>query len=382
MDALKQQKMKKYIAMGLFAIVGICIIYFIFGGAKKNNIKSEKTGINSELPAAMDSSIVDDKESAYETQNPIAENQKADMISSLGELSQVTSSQIKDIAHGPSSSNVNSLVSSTRDITHSSYKDELIKSNNISSQRKLKEQMESYERKMRNMNSAKQSITSYLDMQKSLQMPKNEENVIKQKPETIKVREYEEASIAEASTVSTLKSKRKNIGFNSAVGAEYNVGRNTVPACIHKNQVVVDGQRVILRLQEPLQVGRYRLARNSPITGICKIAGDRLNISITTVECDGNILPVDMAVYDLDGIAGIAVPGSMELDAVKETAASIGQNMGSGMTITSSVGDQIIGGAIKGVIQGASSLVSRKTRVVKVTLKENYKVLLLPKKKS
>jgi len=73
-----------------------------------------------------------------------------------------------------------------------------------------------------------------------------------------------------------------------------------------------------------------------------------------------------------------AVPGSEELNAVKEIAANMGAGMGSSITITDDAGSQLLSDLGRSAIQGVSQYVSKKMRSVKVTLKAGYSVLLLP----
>ena len=88
-----------------------------------------------------------------------------------------------------------------------------------------------------------------------------------------------------------------------------------------------------------------------------------------------------MTVYDTDGSAGIYCPGSEELNAAKEITANAGSSLGSSISFATSAGQQIAMDVTRGLISGGSQYLSKKMRVVKVTLKENYQVLLLPKKK-
>ena len=46
------------------------------------------------------------------------------------------------------------------------------------------------------------------------------------------------------------------------------------------------------------------------------------------VQHGGAVVPVDLSVYDTNGNEGIPVPGSEELNAVKEIAANMGAGMG------------------------------------------------------
>lgn len=107
-------------------------------------------------------------------------------------------------------------------------------------------------------------------------------------------------------------SEPRNFGFNTAVGGTSSHGRNTISVCVHGDQTVISGQSVRLRLLEPMRVGRHELPRNSLITGDCRIQGERMDITISQVEYSGNIIPVELAVYDNDGQPGIFIPGSME----------------------------------------------------------------------
>ena len=118
---------------------------------------------------------------------------------------------------------------------------------------------------------------------------------------------------------------------------------------------------------------------NTVLTGSAKISGERLQVLISSIQYADNVIPVEMAVYDMDGMQGIFVPNSAELNAVKEIAANMGTQMGSSITITDDAGSQLAADLGRSAIQGASGYISKKMREVKVTLKANYKVLLLPK---
>ena len=65
----------------------------------------------------------------------------------------------------------------------------------------------------------------------------------------------------------TAQTDERNLGFQTAVGTSSAVGRNTIPACVHGNQTVTDGQAVRLRLTEPMQVGGVRIPRNTVVVG-------------------------------------------------------------------------------------------------------------------
>jgi len=167
-------------------------------------------------------------------------------------------------------------------------------------------------------------------------------------------------------------------GFHTAVGeAPKQTARNTIKACVHGDQTIINGQSVRLRLLEDMRVGKYVLPRNTLITGEGSIKGERLDIEILQVEHNGTIIPVELTVHDNDGQAGIFIPGSMEASAAKEMAANLGQNLGTSISITNqSAGDQLLSEVGRGAIQGVSQYISKKMREEKVHLKSGYTLML------
>ena len=174
----------------------------------------------------------------------------------------------------------------------------------------------------------------------------------------------------------TTQTDERNFGFQTAVGNSSAVGRNTIPACVHGNQTVTDGQTVRLRLTEPMQVGGVHIPRNTVVVGAARVQGERLGIDITSLEYQGTIIPVELAVFDSDGQEGIFIPNSMEVSAAKEVAANMGASLGSSINISTDAGAQLASDLGKGLIQGTSQYIAKKMRTVKVHLKAGYRVML------
>jgi conjugative transposon TraM protein len=172
--------------------------------------------------------------------------------------------------------------------------------------------------------------------------------------------------------------KPRNWGFNTAAGGEDVQDKNSISASIYKTVTITDGQEVELRLLEPMRAGNVYIPENTVITGSARITGERMTISISAVQYAGNVIPVELQAYDLDGGQGVYVPGSEEINAAKEIAANMGSSMGSSITITDDAGSQLLADLGRSAIQGTSQFISKKMRTVKVTLKAGYKVLLLP----
>ena len=174
-------------------------------------------------------------------------------------------------------------------------------------------------------------------------------------------------------------SQPRNYGFNTAVGTGYAMGKNTVAACIHQDQTLTDGQAVKLRLLEPMQAGNIVVPKNTLVAGTAKVQGERLDILVSLIEYAGNIIPVELAVFDTDGQKGLSVPSSMEQEAFNEAMANIGSGLGTSISFARSAGQQVAMDVTRGLLQGTSGYLAKKFRTVKVKLKAGYKVMLYAK---
>ena len=164
--------------------------------------------------------------------------------------------------------------------------------------------------------------------------------------------------------------------FNTSVGSSGIVNKNTIAAVVADNQSVTDGESVKLRTTEPMWVGSRLIPRNTVIVGSARVQGERLEIEISSIECDGSIYDVELQVYDSDGQEGINIPNSMESDALHEIGANMGSTMGSSINISTNTGAQIASDVGRGLINGVSQYLTKKMRTVKVHLKAGYRVML------
>ena len=128
-----------------------------------------------------------------------------------------------------------------------------------------------------------------------------------------------------------------------------------------------------------MRAGNILIPANTLVTGACRISGERLEVTINSIQYAGNIIPVELQVYDMDGQSGIFVPNNDEVKAAKEVASTLASSAGTSIMISDNAGSQLAADMGKGLIQGASQYISKKMSVVKVTIKANYKLLLLPK---
>lgn len=213
-----------------------------------------------------------------------------------------------------------------------------------------------------------------------------EETAVEELPEAVPVQRAEHQTtsglsqpVTDSTFIASLMVER-NYGFNTAVGSSYQMGTNTISACISEEQTIEQGGRVKLRLLQPLQAGTITVPANSLVTGAAVIQGERLDILISSIEYAGNIIPVQLATYDVDGQKGIFVPGSETRNAAKDAAGTVSESMGNSISFARSAGQQVVMDLTRGVMQGGTRLIAGRVRAVKVTLKAGYKVLLVAKK--
>lgn len=418
------QQRKKMLIYPLMGLVFLGSMYLIFAPSEKDETKVENVGgFNADIPQPKGDGIISDKKTAYEREQ--MENKQADKMRSLqdfafslgeenGKREDLTlidddpaekpKTNVIDFGVGAPNNSRSSIQSSA-----AAYRDMNRQLGNFYETPKEDKEKEELKRQVEELTArldAKESGAGSIDEQVSL-MEKSYELAAKYmnggQPEQVapitpsapvqgKGNATPVKSVSDR-TVSGLQppmsnsefiaeySKPRNYGFNTAVGSNYSMGKNTIRACIHQNQILTDGhtQTVKLRLLEPLQAGNIIVPKNSLVSGSAKIQGERLEILVSSLEYAGNIIPVELSVYDSDGQKGLSVPSSLEQEAAKEAMANIGAGLGTSISFAQSTGQQVAMDITRGLMQGGSQYLAKKFRTVKVHLKANYQVMLYAK---
>ncbi len=172
--------------------------------------------------------------------------------------------------------------------------------------------------------------------------------------------------------IDTIKKKRNN-GFydDGSVSTLTHEASNAIPVVVQETQIVTTGATIKLRLLGDIYINGVLVKKGSFIYGIASLDKERLLINILNIRANNNLLPISMSVYDIDGLAGIHVPGSINRDVAKQSADQTVQSFGIA-TLDPSLGAQ----AASAGIQAAKSLVGKKVKLQKVTVKAGYKILL------
>ena len=146
-----------------------------------------------------------------------------------------------------------------------------------------------------------------------------------------------------------------------------------------EDQTISSGDRIRLRLTEPIRVNDCQIDAGSLLFGTAAIEGQRLQIVVSSIEQAGNIIPVELSAFDLDGGKGLYVPDSKERTAAKEAAASLGSGLGTSISFTQNAGQQVAMDLVRGAMTGGTQYIASKLRQVKVTVKAGYQIILISK---
>ena len=136
----------------------------------------------------------------------------------------------------------------------------------------------------------------------------------------------------EAFLNSTLRVSKAGLNphFNSIIREKEN---HFVKAVIDENVTGYLGSRIRFRLLEDVFIGKHRIAKGSILYG--QISGftlQRVNLNIVSILNNGEILPINLSVYDTDGMQGLYVPQS----AFREMMRELGENSVQGTTMDNS----------------------------------------------
>ncbi|MGJ1415211.1 conjugative transposon protein TraM [Sphingobacterium multivorum] len=413
----KTEKLKKPLIFSLMGIVFVGCMYLIFKPSEdKKEIKN--IGLNDAVPQATGAGLPDNKGKAYELE--MLQQKEQEKRNALATLSDYWSTEDKDepidefpeedesYGYGGGARNSgrggNPALNSYRNAQStlgSFYQD------NNSETMELRRQLDELKEQLAEKDIPK-SVT--VDDQLAL-MEKSYEMAAKYLPQNTNTAEtaptgntasgvstnQKEHFVAftptRKSTVSALYreptdsafladwSEIRNRDFYTVGSTEQAVQpKNSIKACVHDEQTVIGETGVRLRLLEPARTPIRTIPQGTIVTANAKFQGGRLQLKITSIELEGNIIPVDIAIYDLDGQQGLYVPYSPEMNALTEMAGNMSQTGGTSVMLTQNAGQQVAADLSKGVVQGISGYFAKKVRTPKVTLKAGHQVFLVSKK--
>ena len=166
-------------------------------------------------------------------------------------------------------------------------------------------------------------------------------------------------------------------GINSGFNAFYRENENSfIKAVIDENNKGFLGSRIRFRLLEDIFVGNRKIEKGSILYGqISGFSMQRVDLKIVSVFTKGEILPVNLSIYDIDGIKGLYVPQSVFRDMIREMGSNSVQgtqmDMG-GQGFFTSIGSKLF--------TSTSKSIANLIKTNKAKLKYNSYVFLIDEK--
>lgn len=162
-------------------------------------------------------------------------------------------------------------------------------------------------------------------------------------------------------------------GFSTLSGAEDTVSEdeNHPFSCMFtRDEKLRNGSRVSVRLLDDIVVGKTLIPRNTHLMAMCAI-GDRLNLSISSIEMGQQIYNLGYEAYDTDGSKGIYCP-----DLHESTKTQVKQR-GTG-AIQRLIGGRV-GGLASDALQTGVQIVQDKSGEVTVSVPAGYRFFIVRK---
>lgn len=217
-----------------------------------------------------------------------------------------------------------------------------------------------------------EAINATLDKIRELQQPVDKTLSVTEISAPIKARKVMDVSVGEKEAVTYFGKAHivSGAGFYSG-NALAGLPDKAITACIKTSQVVQPGSTVRMELTSSIQINGIEVPAGTGLSGIVSIDAERLHILIPSILVGNQLLPVALSVYDLDGLQGIYVPGSLSREVAKQSADNAIQSVGIG-GFDASIKTQ----AVSAGIGAAKKLFSGKIKAVRVNLTAGYQVLL------
>lgn len=229
-----------------------------------------------------------------------------------------------------------------------------------------------------------QQLNGMMDKILDIQHPERVNDRIQQESEKSKKQVFPVVSEATQYVPSLLQAasreKIKNsINRKQTSNAFYSLTSDTIqPASpkgvraeIQETQTFVSGSSVKLVLASNIYVNGILIPQGTFLYGTSSQNEERLNIVISSIRYQNTIFPVSLSVYDLDGLEGIHIPGSVSRDVAKQSGSEALNNIG-----LSSFDPSLPAQAASAGIAAAKSLINKKVKQVKLAIRAGYQVLL------
>lgn len=389
-EFLKERKFLMMIPVLIFPF--LTMGFWALGGGKNSNHLNDqryaKKGLNTSLPQAQlkndsDENKMDVYQTALKDSGASAGNVSKKFISAMGFADKSSSN---GTAENNSAVPANTTVTDPNEAkiqaklaqinTQLSQPSPPLQTSGYESQVSSNAEVKRLQKMMAAMNSGSsedpemKQLSRMLEQINDIQNPGNADLVARAKSLKNRNRVYAVTAANDDSDDNYSDDRTVRYASNKTAKRE-NAAGNAIQAVIHEDQTLVSGAVVKLRLVDGIYVKGKSIPKGSFVYGTCALNNERLDIKISSIRYLNNILPVALTVYDLDGLEGLYVPGSISRDAAKTGMGNAVSSMQL-MTMDQSIGAQAAGAGI----EAAKGLFGKKVKQIKVKVKAGYEVLL------
>lgn len=188
----------------------------------------------------------------------------------------------------------------------------------------------------------------------------------------------------------------KQTGFynlNAKVSNQSYSENRGILAVVHGDSegiTVTNGQEVKIRLLEPLRIveqgENFILPIGTLLPAIAKIGADRLFLNIEGIFWQNRLQTVNITVYDIDSREGLNVPALLNAQSSNRLVNNLTNPISGGQffmptgTVGQQVGSSIAMNLAQNAIQSGSQYLRKKTKIQKVEIRSNYKIILFNSK--
>ncbi len=138
-----------------------------------------------------------------------------------------------------------------------------------------------------------------------------------------------------------------------------------IPVVVHEDQAIKDGQQVKLRLLKEITADGVTVPVNTILHAICQLSDDRLRLTVRSLQLGGQLIPLDLDVYDTDGSMGVNVPGLS-----RQSSGQIQSSAIQGIQLPG------VGGLVNNVSNQARMSASNSVRQTTIRLRSGYNLFL------
>jgi len=346
----EKNKRKLFLVLPLLILPFLALAFYALGGGKSNpaeNSLPASNGFNTRLPGAQ------------------FKNEKNQDKMTLYDKA------IRDSASARSSNKSRAFAALGWDTSGQKKANQVAVSNAQASEQKITQKLAEINRQINSPEPVK-SYTNPADQGTNSAQLDRLEKIIRQKSEG-------NAPDPEMQQLNNMLEKIEDIQHPERVSAQLKKEIKAEPDSIYKairavvvsSQKVIQGSSVELRLTDTITIKGQVIPKGHLVYGLCQVTNQRLLLNIKNIRLGTSILPVDLVVYDMDGMPGIRAPDAVTQDAMRSGTDNAVQSMDF-MPMDETVGTEAAGAGVA----AAKTLFSKKVKVIRVKLKAGYPVLL------